>query len=173
VTFLLDVNVLLALRYMDHVHYERVDRWATQLETERRRGHVVFATCPITELGFVRVGSGPAAYAPSVDAARDDLQDLKASESLLFIPADLYMRHLPAWVRKSGQTTDGYLLALAKSRDGELATLDGSIPGALLIPDEAAGPLTVRDAPAVYPEWVTRLPSGMLEQTESRGIIIR
>jgi len=167
--FLLDVNVLLAMRYTDHVHYERVDQWAAQLEAERSRGNVVFATCPITELGFVRVGAGPAGYAPNIDTARDDLQDLKVSEGLLFIPADLHMRHLPPWVRKSAQTTDGYLLALAKSQDGELVTLDAFIPGALLIPDETTGPLSVRQN-AGPPEWAAHLASGT---PESRGMILR
>jgi hypothetical protein len=120
----------------------------------------------------VRVGSGPAGYAPSVDAARDDLQDLKASESLLFIPADLHMRHLPPWVRKAAQTTDGYLLALANSWDCQLATLDAYIPGALLIPDESAGPLAVREEVA-RPEWTAHLASGRFDQAEPRGILLR
>ncbi len=35
--FLLDVNALLAMKYTNHVHYERVDRWVTQLEAEHRQ----------------------------------------------------------------------------------------------------------------------------------------
>ena len=88
--FLLDVNALLAMRYKDHVHYERVHTWVSQLVAERGQDQVVFATCPITELGFVRVGSGTAAYAANVDNSRDDLQDLKASRNMLFVPDDLH-----------------------------------------------------------------------------------
>jgi hypothetical protein len=62
---LLDVNVLLAMKYMDHALYERVHMWASQLVAEPEKGHPVFATCPITELGFVRVGSGKAGHARS------------------------------------------------------------------------------------------------------------
>ena len=142
---LLDVNVLLAMRYDDHVHSDRVDRWVSQLDAEFGRDRTTFATCPITELGFVRVGSGKAAYAESVDAARDDLEDLKSSMGMAFIPGDLPARHLPMWVRKSEQTTDGYLLALAKSHDGSLATLDRFIPGSVFIPEETSGPLMVRE----------------------------
>lgn len=59
--FLLDVNVLLAMKYTVHVHNERVLRWVSQLAAEHARDRTIFATCPITELGFVRVGSGKAA----------------------------------------------------------------------------------------------------------------
>ena len=143
--FLLDVNVLVAMSYADHVHSERVNRWISQLAAEHGCDRAIFATCPITELGFVRVSSGKAAYAESVDAARDDLEDLKASMGMLLIPDDLPSRHLPVWVRKSEQTTDGYLLALAKAHDGCLATMDRFIPGAVLIPEETSGPLMVKE----------------------------
>jgi len=145
VIFLLDVNVLLAMGYADHVHSERVDRWVSQLAAEHGRDRMMFATCPITELGFVRVSSGKAAYAESVAAARDDLEDLKTSIGMLLIPDDLPSRHLPIWVRKSDQTTDGYLLALAKAHDACLATLDRFIPGSVFIPEETSGPLMVRE----------------------------
>jgi uncharacterized protein len=145
--FLLDVNVLLALGYPTHDHHGRVDMWLSQLEAQYGREHVVLATCPITELGFVRIGSGKAAYAPSVDAARSDLRTLKFRQNLLFIPDALHTGHLPAWVRESAQTTDGYLLALAASQGAHLATLDRFIPGAVLIPESPEGPLMVRDEP--------------------------
>jgi hypothetical protein len=72
----------------------------------------------------------------------------------LFIPDELPAHHLPPWVRKSEHTTDGYLLALAKSHDGCLATLDRFIPGSVFIPEETSGPLTVRE-PAYW-----QLPGG-------------
>ena len=143
--FLLDVNALLAMNYGVHVHNERVRQWVSQLAAEHGHNRTIFATCPITELGFVRVGGGKAGYAERVDAARDDLEDLKSSTGMLFIPDDLPTRHLPMWARKSEQTTDGYLLALAKSHDGCLATLDRFIPGSVFIPDETWGPLMVRE----------------------------
>ena len=168
---LLDVNVLLAMKYTTHVHYNRVDMWVSQLAAERRKDHVVFATCPITELGFVRVGSGKAGYAASVDTARADLQDLKSSENMLFIPDDLHAQHLPAWVSKSAETTDGYLLALAKSHGGHLATLDRFIPDAALIAEENAAPPMVGDS-AAHSEW-TRPLHWAPDQTGGRGIAIR
>jgi|GEM_PF-1773464 len=169
--FLLDVNVLLAMSYTNHIHHERVHTWISQLEAEVGKDDVAFATCPITELGCVRVGSGKAGYAASVEIARDDLQDLKSSERMLFIPDDLRTHHLPAWVRKSAQTTDGYLLELAKSHGGHLATLDKFIPDAVLVPEETSGPLVVRDE-AVQSEW-SQLLHGTSDETGSRGIFIR
>ena len=84
--FLLDVNVLLAMRYGVHVHNERVQQWVSRLPADYGNDRTIFATCPITELGFVRVGSGKAAYAESLDAARDDLEKLKSRMGMLFIP---------------------------------------------------------------------------------------
>lgn len=64
---------------------------------------------------------------------------------MLFIPDDLPSHHVPMWVRKPEQTTDGYLLALATAHDGCLATLDRFIPGSVFIPEKTSGPLMVRE----------------------------
>ncbi len=157
--FLLDVNALLALQYPTHIHHARVRLWISQLHAERGEDHVVFATCPITELGFVRIASGKAGLAASVTVARLDLRNVKSSQNMVFIPADILTRDLPAWVRKSAQTTDGYLLALAKSHGAYLATLDRFIPGAVLIPDETSEPLMVREA-GVHSVWAMPLRTG-------------
>ena len=156
--YLLDVNALLAMQYQEHVHYARVNAWAAKLYAEREQGKVVFATCPIIELGFVRIASGKAGHALSVDSARSDLHTLKSRQKMLFIPDDIPARRLPAWVRKSAQTTDGYLLALAKTHGGHLATLDRFTPGAVLIPDETA-PLEVREEGALS-GWTAPLRTG-------------
>lgn len=66
--FLLDVNVLLALNYPTHVHYGRVRSWVHRTRAELE--DTVFATCPITELGFIRVSSGKAGYAINVESTR-------------------------------------------------------------------------------------------------------
>jgi predicted nucleic acid-binding protein len=170
--FLLDVNALLAMRHMNHVHHTRVGAWVSQQERTYGRDHLAFATCPITELGFVRIGSGTAGYAASVDAARTDLQDLKSNENMLFIPDDLHTHYLPSWVRKSAQTTDGYLLALAKSHGGHLATLDRFIPGAMFISGEDSGALEVRDETAPS-DWAALSLQRALDETGSQGIVMR
>ena len=157
--YLLDVNALLAMQYQEHVHYTRVNAWAARLYAGREQGKIVFATCPITELGFVRIASGKAADSTSVDSARSDLHTLKSRQKMLFIPDDIPGRRLPAWVHKSAQTTDGYLLALAKAHGGHLATLDRFMPGAVLIPDETPVPLTVREESALS-GWTAPLRTG-------------
>ena len=50
--YLLDVNVLLALCDPMHVHHEAAHRWFAE------KGSQAWATCPITENGFVRIASG-------------------------------------------------------------------------------------------------------------------
>ena len=46
---LLDVNVLVALFDPDHVHHDIAHDWFSD------EGHAGWATCPLTENGFVRV----------------------------------------------------------------------------------------------------------------------
>jgi hypothetical protein len=53
VTYLLDINVLIALSDPAHVHHEAAHRWFSAV------GSASWATCPITENGFVRVISSP------------------------------------------------------------------------------------------------------------------
>jgi hypothetical protein len=89
-----------------------------------------------------------------VAVARNNLQALRRDYKMTFIPDDRSGHDFPAWVSKSDQTTDGYLLELARSHGGHLATLDRFIPDALFIPDPPRGPIEVREeaAPA---EWET------------------
>src|SRR5258708_16446697 len=51
---LLDVNVLLALAWPTHVHHQAAHRW---FALSRDAG---WATCPLTQLGFVRLSMQPA-----------------------------------------------------------------------------------------------------------------
>jgi len=50
--YLLDVNALVALGFLQHEFHERVAAW---VRTSIAKGTVEMATCSITELGFVRV----------------------------------------------------------------------------------------------------------------------
>ena len=58
--------------------------------------------------------------------------------------------HLPEWVTKAGQTTDGHLLELAACYNAKFATLDSRIPGALLIPEYFGNPDEVREPHVAY-----------------------
>lgn len=128
-TYLLDVNALLALGHSAHVHHGRVAAWVAALGHED-----VLATCAITELGFVRVAP-QARLSPDVGAARALLEELRGSTRPPFVRVtdDLGADALPDWVDTPAATTDGHLVALAESRACRLATLDEGIPGSFLI----------------------------------------
>ena len=129
--YLLDVNALVAFGHTEHQFYVRVANWAAELAKSEVPE---FATSSITELGFVRVMSQ--AYGTSITQAQTLLAGLKESEQYQFdfISDDHDASKLPAWVSGAKQTTDGHLLELARAKDCVLATLDGRIPGAFLIP---------------------------------------
>ena len=143
--YLLDVNVLLAMRYEAHAHHVRVSNWLREkrfIHSESLR----LATSPITELGFVRIASGPAGFASDVDEAQTDLERLVAQQGLAFVDDRLRAYPLPHWVQKFTQTTDGHLLQVAVSHGLTLATLDRGIRGAEVIPELREHPLRVQEA---------------------------
>jgi uncharacterized protein len=131
VIYLLDVSALVALGFANHEFHGRVSVWAHSLPDPR------FATSSITELGFVRILAQNPAYGMRVQQARTLLLRLKQIEAFRgsFIADDHDLSHLPDWVQFSKQITDGHLLALARANGAVLATLDGKIPGAFLIPE--------------------------------------
>ncbi len=131
--YLLDVNALIALGFLEHEFHERVARWVQRLAG---RGTPELATCSITELGFVRVLAQAPQYGFTVGQACDLLRRLKASGKVNFtlIPDAQEVSHLPRWVKTAKQTTDGHLMQLAGANGAVLATLDRGIPQAFLIP---------------------------------------
>jgi len=133
--YLLDVNGLVALGFLQHEFHERVASWVHTLAS---RGAPELATCSITELGFVRVLAQATQYGFTIVHARTLLLRLKTGNSLkfAFIPDDHDVSHIPAWVKTAKQTTDGHLAQLAKAKSAILATLDERIPGAFLIPTQ-------------------------------------
>jgi len=86
-----------------------------------------WATCPITESGFMRVSSNPKVL-PSpigVDAARAVLSALRAVDGHRFLVDDVSIGDADV-PRMSGyrQVTDAHLLALARRRGVRLLTFD-------------------------------------------------
>jgi predicted nucleic acid-binding protein len=132
-TYLLDVNSLLALGVLHHEFHDRVSAWVSRLS---KKGIPDLATCSITELGFVRVLGHAQQYRFSVVQARELLLQIKNSEAIhcTFISDGHDISHLPRWVKSPKQTTDGHLVELARANGAQLATLDGNIPGSFLIP---------------------------------------
>ena len=129
---LLDINVLLALFDRDHIDHGRARHW---LEQEIPSG---WATCPITQNGFVRVISQPRYPSPiSPTEAMELLSEACVQPAHEFWPCDLSVldTDLLNRTRVHGprQVTDAYLVGLAKSHGARLATFDRGL--ALTAPD--------------------------------------
>ena len=121
---LLDVNALVALAWDSHVHHVAIRRWFAA------NGSGGWATCPITESGFVRVSSNPKVLptAIAVDAARGVLLALRALEGHAFMTDDVSIGD-PDFPRIVGhrQVTDAHLLTLARRRGTRLVTFDAAL----------------------------------------------
>lgn len=127
---LLDVNVLIALTWPNHVHHASARRW---FEASSAAG---WATTPVTELGFVRVSSNknviPDATTPG--ATLGVLRKLCNLPGHEFWPDDTRLVDPPFSLDRLGthrQLTDVHLAALAARRKGKLVTFDRGIPSAL------------------------------------------
>lgn len=133
--YLLDVNGLVALGFLQHEFHARVANW---MHTLASKGVPELATCSITELGFVRVLAQAPQYGFTIAHARTLLRRLKTENAVkfTFIFDDHDVSHIPAWVKTAKQITDGHLAQLAKAKSAILATLDERIPGAFLIPTQ-------------------------------------
>jgi len=126
VVALLDVNVLVALFDPDHVHHDLAHDWFAA------DGAAGWATCPLTENGFVRVVTHPQ-YQPNpprpavvlerlrkfCDGGRHQFwgDTISLRDESIFVSSVVSHRHL----------TDIYLLGLARKMGGRLATFDRSI----------------------------------------------
>jgi uncharacterized protein len=124
---LLDVNVLIALFDPAHVHHEAAHKW---FESNRKYR---WATCPLTENAFVRVLSNPSypSQTTTVEDATSRLQTFSSEREHVFWPDSVSIRERGRfrWNHVQGhrQLTDVYLLALAVSNQGRLATFDSTI----------------------------------------------
>lgn len=125
--YLLDTNLLIALLWPSHARHDVAARWFAH---HRARG---WATCPLTQAGFVRIVSNPAFSRDAVQP-REAIQVLAANTAArdhAFWPDELPITEAVAFagVRLMGhqQVTDAYLLGLAIRRGGMLATLDQRI----------------------------------------------
>ncbi|MCC7374301.1 MAG: PIN domain-containing protein [Verrucomicrobiales bacterium] len=134
--FLLDTNVLIALLWPSHAQHDRAVKWFTR---HRRK---CWATCPLTEAGFVRIVSNPA-FSRDAVTPREAIGVLAANTAAkdhTFWPDEVSFPDAVAFagVRLVGhqQATDAYLLGLALRRGGVLATMDERIT-ALIEPKSA------------------------------------
>jgi toxin-antitoxin system PIN domain toxin len=132
------VNVLVALAWPNHVHHEAAHRWFAA----RQRAKQGWATCPLTQSGFVRVSSNSRV----VPQARSPIEAIQLLGRMLALPGHEFWsddvsivssRHVAREkLMGHGQVTDSHLLALAIARRGLLVTFDGGITE--IIPDSTS-----------------------------------
>lgn len=130
---LLDVNVLVALAWPNHIHNRTARAWFAA------NSGFGWATCPLTQTSFVRISSSPKIMAEAVDPvdAIALLDRITSHEHHVFwndaisftnpsVPGAMLVSHR--------QVVDAYLLGLAIHFGGKLVTFDQGIK-ALLQPD--------------------------------------
>lgn len=132
--YLLDVSVLIALFDAEHVNCRLARDWFKSLAGGP------WATCPLTELGVMRImGNRSYPGSPGSPAAiKLFLDALIARGGHQFWQDEIDLRDTAAIdasrLLSHAQLTDSYLLALARSRGAMFATLDqrvvlSAIPG--------------------------------------------
>jgi uncharacterized protein len=103
VIHLLDVNVLIALAWPQHVHHSLAHRWF------EKSGSKAWATCPLTQLAFVRISSNPKIVQTAV----------MPHDAALLLERIIALPNHHFW--------SDDVPALARAHEGRLATLDGGI----------------------------------------------
>lgn len=121
---LLDVNALVALAWDSHVHHAPMRAW---FGANRGAG---WATCAVTESGFVRVSSNPKVLPTfiAVEAAQGVLSTLRAVEGHRFLSNDVSLcdADVPR-IAGHRQVTDAQLLTVARRHGVRLVTFDSGI----------------------------------------------
>jgi len=123
-TALLDLNILTALLWPAHEHHGVAHQWFGH------RARARWATCPFTQLGFVRLVTNPAfsrdALSPTdaVDLLAENLKHQQHEFWADGLPVPQAAEEMRDRLQGHRQLTDAYLVALAHDRGGVLATFD-------------------------------------------------
>jgi uncharacterized protein len=126
---LLDVNVLIALHDKDHINHSQASHW---FQKEAQHG---WASCPITQNGFLRIMS-QSGYANPLPIAMLSIVLVRSTQSPLhqFWPDSISALDEQLFAISSlsshRQLTDAYLLALAINNNGRFVTLDQTVASA-------------------------------------------
>ena len=116
-TYLLDVNALLAWEHRNSSHHTAFHAWAS------RTGRGNLWTCALTELGFLRVSMQVFGY--TLAQATDALATLKKHVGGFIETAP--PPRLPAWSSTAAKISDAYLTQVARENKMRLATFDTGI----------------------------------------------
>ena len=134
--YLLDINALIALCDNHHIHHEIAHRWFM------RQNKPKWATCPLTENGFLRILGNPnyPHYPGSPSVVLSMLQTARSIVNHHFWPDSKSILEIvkPGILMHSSHITDIYLLGLAVANGGKLATFDRKIPVQTVIGGEKA-----------------------------------
>jgi len=124
---LLDVNVLLALAWPNHQFHKMATR-----RLEQHKGH--WATCALTQLGFIRLSSNPAVVGlPKSPWEAASLLALLIQDArhryLDSLPSPTTQPFLQCFEQIPGtkQVTDAYLVTLARQNQATLLTFDSRL----------------------------------------------
>ena len=134
-SYLLDLNVLIALAWPQHVHHARAHAWFVSLSGP-------WMTTPLTEAGFLRLSTNPAVVTERVamSTALGMLAAMRSVPGHSFLPDQSSLAApviaLDA-VATSRQVTDAHLVNLAAASGALLATLDRGIEQMLSANDRA------------------------------------
>ena len=134
--YLLDVNILVAWGWADHVDHERTAKWIASFDGRKR---AKLMTSAVPELGFVRLSVQRTGGRVTVNEASETLKGMldRLGRSHRFLPDDRPARDFPEWCQHASRTTDAHLVRLAEAHGATLATLDEGIPGAFIVPAAA------------------------------------
>jgi toxin-antitoxin system PIN domain toxin len=124
VSYLLDVNVLLALAWPNHVHHGAARKWFASAHASG------WQTCGVTESGFIRVSSNvritPEARTPSEAALL--LNRICSLDGHEFISDAVSLAKAHAMIGEmapsSSDVTDAHLILLAREASATFVTFD-------------------------------------------------
>lgn len=125
--YLLDTNVLIPLLWPMHTEHAKARAWFMANATES------FATCSLTQAGFLRITSSLAITGErySLSDSRALLLDFTKRSGHSFWPTTIsfFEATAPFERRMHGpkQITDAYLLGIAGQHGGKLATFDKAV----------------------------------------------
>ena len=114
---LLDVNFIVACGWESHAEHETASEWLRRARS--------FATCPITETGFLRVSLSPA-YGASFRDAIVALNAILETRGHRFLRDETHALSLPE-VATGKDVTDAHLVHLARRYRLKLATFDAAL----------------------------------------------
>lgn len=129
--WLLDVNVLVALAFPIHAQHKAAHEWFAR-EPDR-----LWATCPLTQAGFIRIGArlltteGGRSFRDAIRQTIASLEEDCRSAQHEYWLADIDLLALPDSLRTRllgpNQVADLQLALVAHRRKGRLATFDAGI----------------------------------------------